>query len=115
HFTGDEALRRAFAEDRDVHASVAAQIYGVPEKDVTAEMRRVAKTVNFGVLYGMSAHGLAVRLGVSRDDAARFIDAYFARYPKVAEYQARVLDKCRRERYVGTILGRRREISGIRP
>src|SRR5262249_8801543 len=81
---------------------------------VTSEMRRVAKTVNFGVIYGMSAHGLAVRLGMSRDDATRFIDAYFARYPKVAAYQDELLKKCRRLRYVGTILGRRREITGIR-
>jgi len=114
HFSGDEELRRAFAEDRDVHASVAAQIFGVPEAEVTSAMRRVAKTVNFGVLYGMSAHGLAARLGMPREEAERFIASYFSRYPKVAEYQSRLLEKCRRERYVGTILGRRREISGIR-
>jgi DNA polymerase-1 len=114
HFTGDEALRQAFAEDRDVHTAVAAQIYGVPEKDVTADMRRVAKTVNFGVLYGMSPPGLAQRLGISREEAATFIDAYFARYPKVLEYQARLLEDCRRTGYVGTILGRRRRIEGVR-
>jgi DNA polymerase-1 len=114
HFSGDPVLRRAFAEDRDIHGLVAAQIFNVPETDVNADMRRVAKTVNFGVLYGMSANGLALRLGMSREDAARFIDAYFARYPKVAEYQAGILQKCRRERCVGTILGRKREISGIR-
>jgi DNA polymerase-1 len=114
HFTGDEALRRAFAEDRDVHTSVAAQIYGVPEKDVTADMRRVAKTVNFGVLYGMSPPGLAQRLSIPREEAAKFIDAYFARYPKVLEYQARLLEECRRTGYVGTILGRRRRIEGVR-
>ncbi len=115
HFCGDAELRRAFAEDRDIHASVAAQIFGVPEKEVTAEMRRMAKTVNFGVIYGISPHGLAQRLGISRDEAARFIDAYFARYPKVAAYQQNLLEQCRRNRYVSTILGRRREISGIRP
>ncbi len=115
HFCGDAELRRAFAEDRDIHASVAAQIFGVPEKEVTAEMRRMAKTVNFGVIYGISPHGLAQRLGISRDEAARFIDAYFARYPKVAAYKQNLLEQCRRNRYVSTILGRRREISGIRP
>jgi DNA polymerase-1 len=115
HFCGDEELRRAFAEDRDIHASVAAQIFGVPEDEVTPEMRRAAKTVNFGVIYGISSHGLAMRLGVPRDEAARFIDAYFARYPKVAGYQADLLEKCRRTQYVGTILGRRRAITGIRP
>jgi DNA polymerase-1 len=115
HFCGDAGLRQAFAEDRDIHALVAAQIFGVPEAEVTSAMRRVAKMVNFGVLYGMSAHGLGNRLGMPREEAERFIDSYFGRYPKVAEYQGRLLEKCRRERYVGTILGRRREISGIRP
>ena len=114
HFCGDEVLRQAFAEDRDIHAAVAAQIYGVPEGEVTPDLRRVAKTVNFGVLYGMSAHGLAQRLGMPREEAASFIDAYFARYPKVLDYQARLLGQCRRNRYVSTILGRRREITGIR-
>ncbi|HLJ96574.1 MAG TPA: DNA polymerase I [Gemmataceae bacterium] len=114
HFSGDEALRRAFAEDRDIHTAVAAQIFGVAEPEVNSAMRRMAKTVNFGVVYGMSAHGLAERLGIARDEAARFIDAYFARYPKVQEYQAKLLAACQRQRYVSTILGRRREITGIR-
>jgi DNA polymerase-1 len=115
HYSGDAELRRSFAEDRDIHASVAAQIFGVAEADVTSAMRRVAKTVNFGVIYGMSAHGLAQRLGIPREEAARFIDAYFARYPLVAGYQAKVLEECSRRGYVSTILGRRREITGIRP
>jgi DNA polymerase-1 len=115
HFSGDAALRQAFAAEADIHASVAAQIYGVPEPDVTAEMRRTAKTVNFGVIYGMSAFGLAQRLGMPKEEAARFIDAYFARFSKVADYQTQLLEKCRRHGYVSTILGRRREISGIRP
>ncbi len=109
HFCGDAELRRAFAEDRDVHASVASQIFGVAEKDVTAEMRRTAKTVNFGVIYGISAHGLAQRLGIKREEAEKFIDAYFERYPAVKDYQARLLEECRRTGYVATILGRRRE------
>jgi DNA polymerase-1 len=108
HFCGDEALRQAFAEGRDVHAAVAAQIFGVPEQDVTDDQRRLAKTVNFGVLYGMSAGGLAQRLHIPKEEAAQFIAAYFARYPKVAEYQTRLLAECRRTGYVGTILGRRR-------
>ena len=108
HFTGDEALQRAFAEDRDVHSAVAAQIFGVEEGLVTPEMRRMAKTVNFGVIYGMSGHGLAIRLGISRDEANRFIEAYFARYPKVLDYQAKLLKECMRTGYVSTILGRRR-------
>jgi DNA polymerase-1 len=114
HFCEDAELRRAFAEDRDVHTSVAAQIFGVAEKEVTSDMRRMAKVVNFGVIYGMSAHGLAQRLGMPRDEAGRFIDAYFGRYPKVLDYQTRLLENCRKNRYVSTILGRRREITGIR-
>ncbi|HZT79633.1 MAG TPA: DNA polymerase I, partial [Gemmataceae bacterium] len=116
HFSGDEELRRAFAEDRDVHTAVAAQIFGVPEAEVTREQRRVAKTVNFGVIYGMSAHGLAQRLEIPREEAAKFIDAYFARYPKVLDYQANLLKNCLAVGYVSTILGRRRHFdpSGIR-
>jgi DNA polymerase-1 len=115
HFCGDTTLGQAFAQDHDIHALVAAQIFGTPEKEVTSEMRRVAKMVNFGVLYGMSAPGLAQRLHIPVDEAAKFIDAYFARYPKVASYQEKLLKNCRRDRHVGTILGRRREITGIRP
>jgi DNA polymerase-1 len=115
HFSGDEALRAAFAEDRDVHASVAAEIFKVPEGGVTSAQRRVAKTVNFGVIYGISPHGLATRLGMPQAEAAKFIDAYFARYPKVLDYQDRLLADCRKTGYVGTILGRRRRIEGIRP
>ena len=114
HFTGDEALQRAFAEDHDVHSAVAAQIFGVEETLVTPEMRRMAKTVNFGVIYGISGHGLAVRLHIPRDEANRFIDAYFAKYPKVLDYQARLLKECRKTGYVSTILGRRRRIDGVR-
>jgi DNA polymerase-1 len=114
HFSGDAELRQAFAEDRDIHTLVAGQIFGVAEHDVSSEMRRMAKVVNFGVIYGMSAHGLAQRLGMPRNEAAQFIDAYFARYPKVLGYQTRLLEQCRRTGYVSTILGRRREISGIR-
>ncbi len=114
HFCSDDRLRQAFAEDRDIHAAVAAEVFSVPESEVTSEMRRRAKTVNFGVIYGMSAYGLAVRLGISREEAGKFIDAYFGRYPKVQEYQTRLLKSCRKSGYVGTILGRRRAITGIR-
>src|SRR5262249_18241438 len=114
HYCGDEQLRHAFAEDHDIHATVAGQIFGVAEKEVTSDMRRMAKTVNFGVIYGMSAVGLAARLEIPRPEAAKFIDAYFARYPKVQEYQAQLLESCRKNGYVSTILGRRRAITGIR-
>lgn len=117
HFSGDEALRQAFAEDKDVHGLVAAQIFNVPEAAVTKDQRRVAKTVNFGVIYGMSGTGLAVRLGITKKEADAFIDAYFARYPKVLQYQTDLLNTCRQTGYVGTLLGRRRrfDASAIRP
>ncbi len=109
HFTGDEAMRAAFAADRDIHARVAADIFKVPEHEVTGPQRRVAKTVNFGVIYGISAHGLAVRIGTPRKEAEAFIDAYFARYPSVLAYQDNLLKEARRTGHVGTILGRRRK------
>jgi len=108
HFCGDEMLLKAFARDHDIHALVAAQVYGVPEKDVTSAMRGVAKTVNFGILYGMSAFGLARRLEITNEEAARFIEEYFARYPRVLAYQDELLRKARQQRFVSTILGRRR-------
>ncbi len=115
HFCEDDTLCRAFALDRDIHSAVAAEIFGVREADVSPAHRRMAKTVNFGVVYGISAHGLAQRLRIPREEAARFIDAYFARYPRVQEYQTRLLENCRQNGYVSTILGRRRRIDGIRP
>ncbi len=114
HFSGDETLTRAFALERDVHALVAAQIFGVPEAEVTEDMRRMAKTVNFGVIYGMSAYGLAQRLRIPREEAGRFIDAYFARYASVLDYQSKLLNVCRQRGYVDTILKRKREITGVR-
>lgn len=115
HFSGDDNLRRAFAEDLDIHALVAAQVMGVELKDVTSDMRRMAKTINFGIIYGMSNFGLAQRLDISKEEATTFIDAYFARYPKVLAYQDKLLADCLQRGYVSTILGRRRAISGIRP
>jgi DNA polymerase-1 len=117
HFSGDEQLRAAFAADRDIHTSVAAQIFKVAEPAVTGSHRRVAKTVNFGLIYGMSAGGLAVRLGIPRAEAEKFIDAYFASYPMVLAYQDNLLANARAAGYVPTILGRRRTFdpSAIRP
>lgn len=109
HFAGDEALRAAFAEGRDIHTEVAGQIFNVKDAEVTSNMRRVAKTVNFGILYGMSAFGLAERLGIDRKEAERFIDQYFARYPKVLGYQDALLKRARKEGFVASLLGRRRK------
>jgi DNA polymerase-1 len=109
HFTGDPALRAAYADGHDIHAQVAGQIFNVDSTAVTDNQRRVAKTVNFGVLYGMSAFGLAERLGIDRKEAEKFIDQYFARYPKVQIYQDNLLKKARQDGYVTSILGRRRK------
>lgn len=115
HFSGDAHLSEAFARDEDVHARVAGQVNGVPLEEVTPEMRRAAKAVNFGVIYGQSAFGLARSLGIEKDEAAEFIDGYFQRYPGIEEFLGRTLADCRRNGYVKTIRGRRRAIRGIRP
>lgn len=115
HYSGDAQLCAAFARDEDIHARVAAEVAGVPLDQVTPEMRRAAKAVNFGVIYGQSPFGLAQALGIEKDEAARFIDGYFARYPRIEDFLKQVLEDCRRQGYVTTILGRRRAIRGVRP
>ncbi len=114
HFSEDPTLLQAFAENRDIHAIVAAQIYGVDVAAVTDEMRRAAKTVNFGVIYGISATGLATRLHLTIKEGAEFIDSYFQKYPRVEQYQQKLLADCVASKYVTTILGRRRRIEGVR-
>jgi len=114
HVSSDPLLLQAFARDEDVHADTAAKLYGVEEADVTPEMRRVAKMVNFGVVYGMSEFGLASRLGIPRDEAAGFIEKYFDRYAGVRSYR----DSCIRETaargYTETLFGRRRYVPQLR-
>lgn len=114
HFCQDPALMDAFQTGIDIHTAVAAQVFGENEEDVTSEMRRMAKAVNFGVIYGQSSFGLAATLGISRDEAARFIDDYFHKYAKVEQYMEQLLDDCDASGYAYTLLGRRRAISGIR-
>jgi DNA polymerase-1 len=115
HYSEDEALCAAFDRDEDIHSLVASQVFGVPLEEVTSAMRRSAKAVNFGVIYGQSPFGLAKGLGISQEEAAKFIDGYFATYRGVAQFMLRTLDECRRRGYVSTILGRRRAIQGVRP
>jgi DNA polymerase-1 len=115
HFSEDAALCEAFAREEDIHTLVASQVFGVPLDEVTSAQRRSAKAVNFGVIYGQSPFGLAKGLGISQDEAAAFIDSYFATYRGVAEFMLRTLDQCQRQGYVSTILGRRRAIQGVRP
>ena len=114
HFSRDENLCAAFARDEDIHARVASQVHGVPLEQVTPEMRRRAKTVNFGVIYGQSPFGLAKQLGIEQQEAAAFIDAYFGGYPGIEGFLDQVLAECHRNGYVSTIFGRRRAIRGIR-
>ncbi|WP_145247154.1 DNA polymerase I [Aeoliella mucimassa] len=115
HFSEDETLCQAFAEGQDIHTLVASQVNGVGMDEVTSEMRRGAKAVNFGIIYGQSPFGLAKSLGISKEEAARFINEYFARYPGVEQFMHQTLADCRRDGYVKTLLGRRRQIAGIRP
>jgi DNA polymerase-1 len=115
HYSEDPALCAAFERDEDIHTLVAGQVFGVQPSEVTSSMRRSAKAVNFGVIYGQSPFGLAKGLGISQEEAATFIDGYFATYRGVAEFMLRTLDECRRKGFVSTILGRRRAIQGVRP
>ena len=114
HYSQDPALCKAFAEDHDIHSVVAGRIFGVPESSIDSSMRRVAKTVNFGVIYGLSPFGLASRLGISQGEASKFIDAYFSEYAGVDEFITRTLESARDSGRVETILGRRRPIQGIK-
>ena len=114
HFSGDKAMQQAFAEGIDIHRAVAAEVFGVAPEDVQPDQRRVAKAVNFGVIYGQSAFGLSTALGISREEAADFIDSYFVRYSGVAAFMDETLETCRETGFAKTILGRRRAISGIR-
>ena len=114
HLSGDAAMRAAFAAGEDIHARTAAAVRGVESAAVTAAERRVAKAVNFGILYGQSAFGLARALGISQAEAAAFIAAYFRTFAGAAAFMDDVLDRCRRDGHVTTILGRRRAIAGVR-
>ncbi len=107
HLSNDAGLLKAFSEDADIHAATAAEVQGVALEAVTPDMRRMAKAVNFGLIYGMSAFGLAAQLNVERGVAQVYIDRYFARYPGVAEYMARTREQAKTQGYVETLFGRR--------
>ena len=113
HYSGDEALLAAFAAGRDIHSATAATLFQVPEEAVSQAQRRTAKTINFGLIYGMSAFGLARQLRIERELARRYMDEYFAHYPKVAELMERIRAQARRQGYVETIFGRRLAIPDI--
>ncbi len=107
HLSQDDNLLKAFANGWDIHAATAAEIFQVPLDAVTFEQRRRAKAVNFGLIYGMSAFGLAKQLGVERQDAQHYIDTYFKRYPRVLEYMDRTRNQAHELGYVKTLFGRR--------
>lgn len=113
HLSQDERLLTAFREDKDIHASTASEVFGVPMTGVTPDMRRVAKVVNFGIIYGMSDYGLEQATELSRDQAAQFIAAYFQRYPGVKSYLESTKQKAREKGYVETVMGRRRYIPDL--
>jgi DNA polymerase-1 len=107
HIADIAPLKEAFKEGRDIHAATAAQMFGVPLEAVDSELRRRAKTINFGIIYGISAHGLATRLGISRTQAAEYIDAYFTQYAGIKAYMERAKEQARGQGYVTTLAGRR--------
>src|SRR5450432_71300 len=107
HLSSDASLLKAFAEGADIHKATAAEIFAVPVADVTSDQRRYIKAVNFGLIYGMSAFGLAAQLGIERGAAQQFIDKYFARYPGVADYMKRTRELAHAQGFVETVFGRR--------
>ncbi|MEN3111108.1 DNA polymerase I [Uliginosibacterium paludis] len=107
HLSSDERLLEAFAQGEDVHRATAAEVFGVSSAEVSSEQRRYAKTINFGLIYGMSAHGLARSLEIERSAAQSWIDCYFARYPGVARYMEETRANARAQGYVETVFGRR--------
>ncbi|HID06821.1 MAG TPA: DNA polymerase I, partial [Armatimonadetes bacterium] len=113
HVSGDEALCNAFMHGEDIHTRTAADVFDVSMDEVTDDMRRRAKVINFGIVYGMSSFGLAQQLGISQDEAMRYIENYFNRYPKVKEYIERTIEHARAHGYVTTLLKRRRYLRGI--
>ena len=114
HLSGDEGLLAAFAEDRDVHQATAAEVFGVPLADVSADQRRLAKTINFGLIYGMSPFGLARNLGIDRGSAQTYVERYFQRYPGVRRFMDETRKQARDRGFVETVYGRRLYLPDIR-
>ena len=114
HLSEDEGLLNAFAADRDVHQATAAEVFGVAPDAVTTDQRRSAKAINFGLIYGMSAFGLARQLGIARDEAQAYVNLYFERYPGVKAYMDRTREQAREQGFVETVHGRRLYLPDIR-
>ena len=114
HLSGDEGLLRAFAEERDVHQATAAEVFAASPSEVTPDQRRLAKTINFGLIYGMSAFGLARQLGIDRAAAQSYVERYFQRYPGVRRFMDETRRQAREQGYVETVFGRRLYLPDIR-
>ncbi|ATL94230.1 DNA polymerase I [Aeromonas sp. CU5] len=114
HLSGDKGLLTAFAEGKDIHKATAAEVFGVALDSVTTDMRRSAKAINFGLIYGMSAFGLAKQLGIGRAEAQKYMDLYFERYPGVLEYMERTRQQAEAQGYVETLFGRRLYLPDIK-
>jgi DNA polymerase-1 len=114
HLSGDAGLLAAFAAGQDIHRATAAEVFGLPPREVTADQRRSAKAINFGLIYGMSAFGLAKQLGIERDAAQTYVDRYFERYPGVRAFMDRTREQARDQGYVETVFGRRLYVPDIK-
>jgi DNA polymerase-1 len=114
HVSGEPKLREAFSRGEDIHAATAAEVLGRPQAELTKDERNIAKMVNFGIIYGISAFGLSENLEIPREEAQTYIDAYLARFPHVQDFIARTIEQCARDGYVTTLLGRRRPVPEIR-
>lgn len=113
HFSGDKALCDAFDKHKDVHSSTASELFGVTISEVTPDLRRIAKTINFGIIYGLSAFGLSEQLGISKEDAARYIGEYFIKYEGVKKWIDQIIQKARHDGYVKTLFSRIRYLPEI--
>ena len=113
HLSADENLCHAFAQGEDIHLHTASQVFDVPESAVTPEMRKRAKTINFGIIYGISPYGLSRQLGIGGEEARQYIERYMERFPGIRDYRDRVVEAAQRDGYVKTILGHLRRVPHI--
>jgi DNA polymerase-1 len=113
HLSADKGLLKAFRDGVDVHRATAGEVFGTDYQKVSAEQRRAAKAINFGLMYGMSAYGLSRQLNIERGEAQEYMDTYFARYPGVRQYMDRTRELARKQGYVETLFGRRLYLSEI--
>jgi DNA polymerase I len=114
HVSGEPKLREAFERGEDIHTATAAEVLGVEPAKLTSGQRSIAKMINFGIVYGISAYGLSENLEIPRDEAQRYIDAYLARFPHVQDFIGRTIEQAAADGYVTSLLGRRRPVPEIR-